>query len=65
MFPTGFIEVCSLGSEKLFLGVLTKNKFFFANYSQWRTNKEFKKKSNRPQVCKNFKKSEKLKSYED
>jgi len=33
MFPTGFIEVSSLGSEKLFLGVLTKNIFFFANYS--------------------------------
>jgi len=24
------------GSEKLFLGVLTKIKVFFANYSQWR-----------------------------
>ena len=28
MFPTGFIGVCRLGSEKLFLGVLTKNKIF-------------------------------------
>jgi hypothetical protein len=30
MSPTGFIEACRLGYKKLFLGVLSKNKFFYS-----------------------------------
>ncbi len=30
MFPTGLLRFVVWGSEKLFLGVLTKNKFFFS-----------------------------------
>jgi len=45
MFPTGFIGVCSLGVRKVIFGAFDKKqKFFFANYSQWQTYKEFKKK---------------------
>jgi hypothetical protein len=45
MFPTGFIGVCRLGSEKLFLGVLTKNKIFYQlSFLEFYANSEFLKK---------------------
>ncbi len=43
MFPTGFIQVCSLGSEKLFSGVLTQIKNFFLKKDSNHFNKKSKK----------------------
>jgi len=45
MCPTGFIRVCSLGSEKLFLGVLTQIKFFFSKKDSNYSNMIHRKKS--------------------
>jgi hypothetical protein len=46
MSPTDFIEVCSLGVQKVVFWGFDKNKIiFFANYSQWPTKKNFQKKS--------------------
>ena len=34
MFPTGFIEVCSLGVRKVILGGFVKNKIIFLQITQ-------------------------------
>jgi len=45
MFPTGFIEACSLGVQKAIFGGLSKNKFFYSQITQNRENIKNSKKN--------------------